>query len=386
MVCLFPLIFLAFGTLFCFRINRPYYFNLSGASALSGCSPCTGAHSRLRALLKTRHPAPAKVPTAPSRAAGSFRTSCRLLCRGSTAHFPCQPPQCPGPFYWSFPHRSLFGYCHRLLQPKSGTLHSFFLPFSVSRWFYPVSSTLCLPALLSCLSNLQILDSPSFGRSLRNIGTDQAKTSVELWRAEHGMTSRYMGWKWEKTTPLWLLGQPDSPLGKGSDGERFTANTPTPPMHFWGHQETRSLNSSVSCLQLPQGSLEAWLGQWFCSSCCLFPPQPGEDAQSVSAQPKNPDGSAAITDMIYPIPVHCQLPLRALSTPAVSVNSFLKGQTTKVLSSWSSENIPTTFLIYSLHSELAQMYMEREYATSLIWNEFGIHSMKKIHLHCMSCL
>lgn len=167
MGCLFPLIFLAFGTLFCFRINRPYYFNLSGAPALSGCSPCTGARSWLRALPKN----------ALSSAAGSFHISCRLLCHGSTTRLcPCQPPQCPGPFYWSFPHCSLFGYCHRLLQSKSGTLHSFFLPFSFSRWFHLCSSTLCLPVLLSCLSNLQILGSLSFGKSLRNTGTEQGKT------------------------------------------------------------------------------------------------------------------------------------------------------------------------------------------------------------------
>lgn len=67
MVCLFPLIFLAFGTLFCFRINRPYYFNLSGAPAVSGCSPCAGARSWLCVLPKILHPAPAKVLTALSR-------------------------------------------------------------------------------------------------------------------------------------------------------------------------------------------------------------------------------------------------------------------------------------------------------------------------------
>lgn len=385
MVCLFPLIFLAFGTLFCFRINRPYYFNLSGASALSGCSPCTGARSRLRAPLKSgtqlqprsrQHRAEQQDHFTPP--AGSFAMAAQHIFRAN--HYNAQVLFID--LFLIVPFLVIAIDC---CSPRVALCIHSSCP-SVSRWFHPVSSTLCLPALLSCLSNLQILDSPSFGRSLRNIGTDQAKTSVELWRAEHGMTSRYMGWKWEKTTPLWLLGQPDSPLGKGSDGERFTANTPTPPMHFWGHQETRSSNSTASCLQLPQGSLEAWLGQWLCSSCCLFPPQPGEDARSVSAQSKNPDGSAAITDMIYPIPVHCQLPLRAPSTPVVSVNSFLKGQITKVLLSWSSENIPTTFLIYSLHSELAQMYMEREYAISLIWNEFDIHSMKKIHLHCMSCL
>lgn len=117
------------------------------------------------------------------------------------------------------------------------------------------SSTLCLPVLLSCLPNLQILDSPSLGRSLRKIGTDQAKTSVELWKPEHRMTSHRTGWKGEKTSLLWLQEKPYSPLEKKSDGERLTANTPTssPPRIFGVARRILLFHSTASCLQLLPG-------------------------------------------------------------------------------------------------------------------------------------
>jgi len=41
------------------------------------------------------------------------------------------------------------------------------------------SSALCLPVLLSCLPNLQILDSPSLGRSSRKNWNRSSKKSVE---------------------------------------------------------------------------------------------------------------------------------------------------------------------------------------------------------------
>lgn len=207
----------------------------------------------------------------------------------------------------------------------------------------------CLPALLSCLSNLQILGSPSFGRSLRNTGTDQAKT-FQLWRAEHRMAPSSMGWKWERRTPLWLLGQPDSPLGKGSGGERVTANTPKCPHCTFG-VSTRIAHwtPQLAACSCPRALCRPGWNR-SCSSCCLFPPQLGENAPSLSAQPKNPDGSTKITYVSYSTPL--QLPLRALSTPAVPINSLLKAQKSEVLSSWSSEIIPAMFLIHSLHSKL----------------------------------
>lgn len=53
--------------------------------------------------------------------------------------------------------------------------------------FICLSSTLCLPVLLSCLPNLHILDSPLLGRSLREIGTDEAMTSLS---SENSSTQR----------------------------------------------------------------------------------------------------------------------------------------------------------------------------------------------------
>lgn len=194
----------------------------------------------------------------------------------------------------------LFDYCHRLLQPESGTLHSLFLPFPSSRWFHP---------LPSCLSNLQILDFPSFGRSLRNIGTDQAKALQLSSKNEHGMDPSSMGWKWEKKTPLWLLGQPGSQLGKVQVVKGSQLTPSSVPTALLGSPEL-----------LPE--LQSWLPAAAPGLCGWdsgpAPPAafPHHSWVKMHGVPLHSPKPTEITDVSYCTAL--QLPLRAPSTPSVS--------------------------------------------------------------------
>lgn len=198
----------------------------------------------------------------------------------------------------------LFGYCHRLLQPESGTLHSLFLPFPSSRWFHPLPSS---PAFLFIkladfrLSLIWQIFEKHWNRSSQGI-------AAELWRVNR-MDPSSMGWKWEKKTPLWLLGQPGSQLGKVQVVKGSQLTPSSVPTALLGSPEL-----------LPE--LQSWLPAAAPGLCgwdsgpappAAFPHHSWVKMHGVPVHSPKP---TEITDVSYCTAL--QLPLRAPSTPSVS--------------------------------------------------------------------